>query len=219
MHVLQEYKDFIRLKLSALEAYDAQRPVGHVYEFHLHSERVAKSMRDLAVIMGYDDIMAEALYWATLPHDIGKISLPIDIWDRDGKPSESIKSIRREHTLYGVQIFHEEFGQEKCANDPFLALLVDIMNNHHEHCNGTGYHGKTANDLSQEVRMACICDAFDGYSVYRPHYGDRDTSPQAVIERMDIEKSGQFDHKILQLFKEIKSCQSKPSSSQPSPLS
>lgn len=196
------YIDFINQQLEDLKHYDSLRPNGHVYEFHHHSQRVANSMRQLATKMGYETDMADALYWATLPHDIGKMALDVSIWDMSEKPNDIEKSARRKHTKLGVDIIHKNFGEE-CSSDPFLRAMIDIMENHHEHCNGTGYMGKTTSDLSEIVRMACICDAFDGYSVYRPHFGDRDVSPSAVINRMEVEKAGQFDPHILSIFKEL----------------
>ena len=83
-----------------------------------------------------------------------------------------------------------------------MNVMTDIMENHHECIDGTGFTGKTEKDLSLEVRMACICDAFDGWSVIRPHFGDRDVSPPAVIHRMKTEKAGQFDERLLNLFEE-----------------
>ena len=77
------------------------------------------------------------------------------------------------------------------------------MSNHHECLDGSGFQGKTEADLSDEVKIVCICDAFDGWSVKRPHFGDRDVSPPAVIDRMRHEKAGQFDEKLLNLFENI----------------
>lgn len=201
MVVEQHYKDFITDQIEKLSVYNARRAKSHIYEFHLHSQRVAQSIKCLSAKMGYDDATQDALYWATLPHDIGKMSLPLDMWDKDEKPSDDVKNERRAHTSLGIKIIRDKFGDE-CDTSPFLKLLIDIMGNHHECINGTGYQGKTANDLTTEIRMACICDAFDGYSVFRPHFGDRDISPTAVIKRMEIEKAGQFDPAILKQFKE-----------------
>lgn len=193
-------KEFILQQVKALANYDALRPAGHVYEFHLHSERVAQSTKSLALAMGYDRDMSEALYWATLVHDIGKTTLPVSIWDLKNKPTNDQKSMRRTHTTKGVETIRKEFGEE-CDTSPFLQMMMDIMENHHEMLDGTGFFGKTAKDLSREVRMVCICDAFDGWSVKREHFGNRDLSPAAVIERMETEKAGQFDENLLSLFK------------------
>jgi len=202
MVVEQHYKTYIENQLNKLADYNARRIKAHIYDFHLHSKRVAESIRNLSAHMGHGEGMRDALYWATLPHDIGKMALPLNMWDKDEKPSDDIKNQRRAHTSLGVNMIRAEFGEE-CDTSPFLKLLIDIVSNHHENMDGSGYQGKTADDLTTEVRMACICDAFDGYSVHRPHFGDRDISPKAVIKRMEVEKAGQFDPDILKIFKEI----------------
>ncbi len=210
MVVLDTHKNIISYLIEKLGRYDSHRPDGHPYKFHTHSKRVAQSVKDLAQAMNYDDSMCEALYWATLPHDIGKTSLPIAIWDLENKPTNEQRAERRTHTQLGVNILHNEFGSD-CGTDPFLRLCNDITLHHHETLDKKGPLGIDANTLSQEVRMVCICDAFDGWSVSRPHFDDRDISPSAVIHRMETEKAGQFDSDILQIFKEFKLCQSKPS--------
>lgn len=209
MVVSDAHKNVISYLIEKLGRYDSRRPGGHPYEFHTHSKRVAQSVKDLAQAMKYDDDMCDALYWATLPHDIGKTSLPVSIWDLEDKPTDEQRAERRTHTQLGVNILNEEFGKG-CETDQFLKLCCDITLYHHETLDKKGPLRIDANILSQEVRMVCICDAFDGWSVSRPHFEDRDISPAAVIHRMETKKAGQFDPDILQIFKELKSCQSKP---------
>lgn len=203
MVVSDAHKRFIERQMLSLADYDSLRPVGHVYEFHLHSYRVAQSIKSLALSIGHNAAYCDALYWATLPHDIGKTALPITIWDMDDKPSDDVRDERRTHTIKGVHIVLKEFGDDACNTDPFLKLMLNIMENHHEHLDGSGYLGKTADQLSPEVQMACICDAFDGYSVQRAHFEGRDLSPKSVIERMKSEKAGQYNLKLLKSFQEI----------------
>lgn len=202
MMIEQIHRDFITAQMQNLAIYDALRPANHIYEFHLHSERVARSTQKLALAAGYTADMADTLYWATLPHDIGKMTLPVTIWDIDGKPNIEQKAERRTHTWRGSKIIRDNFGKE-CETSPFLTLMIDIMENHHEAMDGSGFLGKTGEQLSREVKMACICDAFDGWSIKRPHFNDRDVSPAGVIHRMETEKTGQFDPDLLDLFKQI----------------
>ena len=203
MVVSNAHKNFIEGQMQLLADYDAQRPVGHAYEFHLHSRRVAESVRELAKAYGLAEDECDILYWATLPHDIGKTALPVSIWDMDDKPSDEIKDERRSHTNKGAGIVRAHFGDE-CHDNPFLQLMMDIMMNHHEHLDGSGYQGKTDTDLSIHVQLVCICDAFDGYSIHRPHFEERDLSPQSVINRMKFEKSGQYNLELLNLFETIR---------------
>lgn len=199
---LPEHTAFIEAELKKLSAYDGLRPPGHVYQFHLHVRRVAKNMRALALAMGMNAARAQELHDAALVHDAGKRLLPPEIWDVEGKPDGATKRLRRQHTSLGVKIVDDTFG----AGDhhPFLDLVRDLMAHHHEAIDGSGWLGLGGDKLSLEARMLCVCDAFDGYSVWRPHFGQRDISPAAVITRMTTEKAGQFDPVILETFTKVK---------------
>jgi HD-GYP domain-containing protein (c-di-GMP phosphodiesterase class II) len=214
--VKDHHKQFIERMITDLEAYDNKRPKGHVYRFHKHSQRVADGMKNLAIAMGHDDNMAVAFYWATLPHDIGKMDFPVEIWDyKDAngvptKPPKELKHQRRAHTTRGVEMVRAYFGED-CDSDPFLKLMIDIMQNHHETLDGKGYLGKTAGHLSKEVRMVCIVDAADGWSIIRPHKDVSEVTPKAVYHKMSVTNAGQFDTDILEVFKGILLCPSKHS--------
>jgi HD-GYP domain-containing protein (c-di-GMP phosphodiesterase class II) len=199
---LEAFTLFANTELEKLRIYDAQRPHGHPYAFHLHVKRVAKSIRTLALTMGQSETRAEELYITSLVHDAGKRLLPVDIWDAPGKPSSIIKKQRRMHTGLGVKMIDDTFGAENHA--PLLDLARDLMAHHHESMDGRGWIGLKGHQLSLEARMLCICDAFDGYSVWRPHYGTRDITPAAVLNRMAVEKAGQFDPEILDIFTKVK---------------
>lgn len=196
------YQDFIDEELARLEAYDALRPAGHVYEFHKHVRRVARNLKLLALAMGQGEARAEDLHQAALLHDAGKRLLPIEIWDVRGKPDNETKKLRRQHTSLGVKILDDRFGADD--HNPFLDLTRDLMAHHHEAVDGSGWLGLKGDQLSLEARMLCICDAFDGYSTWRPHFGDRDISAAGVLKRMSEEKAGQFDADILKVFSDIK---------------
>lgn len=197
-----DYQKFVESELEQLKAYDALRPLGHVYPFPSHVRRVASSMRNLALAMDMDPTRGEDLYWASLLHDAGKRLLPIEIWDVEGKPDNATKRLRRQHTSLGVKIINDTFGADD--DDDFLMLARDLMANHHEAMDGSGWLGLTGDKLSLEARMLCICDAYDGYSVWRPHFGNRDITPEAVLKRMSVEKAGHFDEEIFKIFAKVK---------------
>lgn len=198
----RDYHDFAESELDQLKAYDALRPLGHVYPFPSHVRRVASNMRNLALAMDMPSERAETLYWASLLHDAGKRLLPVEIWDVEGKPDGATKRLRRQHTALGVKIINDTFGEDD--DDEFLVLTRDLMAHHHEAMDGSGWLGMSGAQLSLEARMLCICDAYDGYSVWRPHFGSRDISPEGVIRRMETEKAGHFDDAIFPVFKKLK---------------
>jgi len=196
------FKPFIKEQLEELKTYDAQRPRNITYVFHEHTGRVAENMRKSCLHMGLSEKIANNMYWAILPHDIGKKNLPIDLWDLEEKPDTTTKTIRRTHTLLGAQIVQERFPD---ITHPFKDLMTDIMAYHHEQMDGHGTHGKKAEELSAPVRLAAIVEAYDGYRIWRPHYGDRDISITGVLDRLRDEKGeGVYDMDLFEFFADMK---------------
>lgn len=196
------FKPFILEQLKELETYDKQRPKGHTYVFHEHAERVAGNVKKTCLHIGLGEVVAENMYWALLPHDIGKKNLPLEIWDMEEKPSEEMKKFRRTHTLLGAQIVQELLPD---IAHPCKDLMIDIMVNHHEQMDGNGTHGVPGERLSMPVRLAAIVEAYDGWRIFRPHYGDRDISPQGVLKRMREEKGAEiFDMELFEAFAQMK---------------
>ena len=82
------FKPFIENELEQLKQYDEQRPDDITYIFHEHAARVANNMRKTCLHMKLGDIVANNMYWAILPHDIGKKNLPVELWDTEEKPTK-----------------------------------------------------------------------------------------------------------------------------------
>jgi HD-GYP domain-containing protein (c-di-GMP phosphodiesterase class II) len=177
------------------------------YIFHEHAARVAEDMRRAAIALGLSPQTAETLYWAMLPHDIGKTALPADLWDSVEKPPDAVKALRRSHTERGAAIARQELP----IGHPFAALMLDIMLNHHEQMDGHGFRDLEGSQLSRPVRLACIVESYDGYAIPRPHFGARDISPEGVLKRMREEKGeALYDMELFEVFAEMKLKQSGP---------
>lgn len=195
-------KGFIAEQMNALAAYDEARPDDITYIFHEHAHRVAENIKRTCLHMGLGELVAENMYWAVLPHDIGKKNLPVELWDTEEKPDAKLKHIRRTHTLLGAQIATEMLDD---VDHPFKDLMIDIMRYHHEQMDGNGTHGIMAADLPAPIRLVAIVEAYDGWRIWRPHYGERDISPPGVLKRIREEKGEEiFDMELFELFAEVK---------------
>ncbi|MCK6419001.1 MAG: HD domain-containing protein [Alphaproteobacteria bacterium] len=195
------FKPFIEEEMEKLRVYDGQREKGSIYIFHLHAGRVAQDARQLCLALGLGPRVAENMYWAMLPHDIGKRLLPPELWDQEEKPDAALKKFRRTHVLLGAQIVDELLADYQ---HPFKDLMRDIILHHHEQMDGGGPMGLRGDQLSLPVRLAAIVEAYDGYRTWRPHFGDRDLSPAGVLQRMQTEKAAHYDAALLSAFAAIK---------------
>lgn len=202
---------FIEQQMDELRKFDEERvlwaeknlPAGYevTYLFHEHAYRVAGDMYKTAQHMGLDKHVCENMKWAMLPHDIGKRLLPVELWDLMRKPEDDTKRVRRSHTKRGAELVKKKLD----IKHPFIDLMLDIMLNHHEQMDGQGYLQKTADKLSKPVRLACIIESFDGYSIHRPHFRDRDISIEGVLKRMRDEKGeALYDMELFEAFAEMK---------------
>lgn len=198
----ERFRPFIEEELRHLKAYDGGRPEDITYIFYEHAMRVSENIYKTCIHMGLGERIANNMKWAVMPHDIGKRLLPIELWDMEEKPTSKLKKFRRTHTLLGVQIVLETFPD---VDHPFKDLMIEIMAYHHEQMNGEGTHRIAGDELSAPVRLMSIVEAYDGWRIWRPHYGTRDISIPAVLKRIREDKGADiFDMAYFETFAEMK---------------
>ena len=141
-----------------------------------HSERVAKYSEMIARKMGYSDDDAKTLYIMALMHDVGKIGIPDAIINKPGALTDEEFKIVKSHPVIGADILKEVDAFEK---------ISEIALNHHERVDGKGYpNGLTENEISDEVAIVSVADAYDAMTSRRSY---RDIMGQAEV-RAEIKK-------------------------------
>lgn len=141
-----------------------------------HSERVAKYSEMIARKMGYSDDDAKTLYIMALMHDVGKIGIPDAIINKPGALTDEEFKIVKSHPVIGADILKEVDAFEK---------ISEIALNHHERVDGKGYpNGLTGNEISDEVAIVSVADAYDAMTSQRSY---RDIMEQAEV-RAEIKK-------------------------------
>lgn len=141
-----------------------------------HSERVAKYSEMIAKKMGYSDDDAKTLYIMALMHDVGKIGIPDAIINKPGALTDEEFKIIKSHPVIGADILKEVDAFEK---------ISEIALNHHERVDGKGYpNGLTGNEISDEVAIVSVVDAYDAMTSQRSY---RDIMEQAEV-RAEIKK-------------------------------
>ncbi|MGV8104368.1 MAG: PAS domain S-box protein [Mesotoga sp.] len=124
-----------------------------------------KSVSDLAVAigkkMGLDDEICTRLKVAGLLHDIGKISIPTEILTRPVKLSDIEFSLIKEHSRNGYNIL---------KNIDLPWPIADIVLQHHERLDGSGYpEGLKADGIRLESRIIAVADVVEAITSHRPY--------------------------------------------------
>lgn len=126
-----------------------------------HQEGVARIATNIAREMGLNDDIIEAIRIASLVHDIGKISIPSEILN---KPS------RLNEIEYNLVKNHPKLGYEILKDISFTYPIADIVYQHHEKIDGSGYPGGLKGDnIMIEARIICAADVYEAMASHRPY--------------------------------------------------
>jgi len=126
-----------------------------------HQMRVDLLACAIARELGLPEERIEGLHFAALVHDIGKISLPSEYLAKPARLSAQERAIIKCHT---------EVGYEILKNIPFPWPVADIVYQHHEHLDGSGYpRGLTAKNLLLEAQILTVADVVEAMSSHRPY--------------------------------------------------
>ncbi len=158
-----------------------------------HSERVA----DYSVLIGeemelnVDEI--EALKYASLLHDIGKIGIREDILKKDGRLTEKEYRHIQKHVYYTHEILKNVHFERH------LQLVPEIAASHHEKMDGSGYHrGLKGSEIHLSGRILAISDVFDAITSRR-HYRNR-MAFEKVLAIMKRDAGTHFDPDCVESF-------------------
>jgi putative nucleotidyltransferase with HDIG domain len=139
---------------------------GHMLEYRdvytaSHQKRVATLARAIAGEMRLSEEVIEGVYLAAQIHDIGKIAVPSDILNKPGRISELEFGIIKEHPQTGFEIL---------KNIEFPWPIAQIVLQHQERFDGSGYPRKLANkDILLEARILGVADTVEAMASYRPY--------------------------------------------------
>ncbi|MBI3755223.1 MAG: HD domain-containing protein, partial [Deltaproteobacteria bacterium] len=126
-----------------------------------HSAGAANHALAIAKELGLDESFIKELRIAVLLHDIGKVGIDEAILNKSTYLSDEEFKLVKEHPLKGAAIL-----------EPIKELrgVVQIIRNHHEWWNGTGYPDRlSGNMIPLGARILCVADAFDAMIANRPY--------------------------------------------------
>ncbi|MBO6113313.1 MAG: HD-GYP domain-containing protein [Lachnospiraceae bacterium] len=158
-----------------------------------HSERVAKYTVMLARRLGKSKSEVRKLYHIALLHDIGKISIPDAILNKDSDLTDEEYEIVKNHAARGGDILKD------ITIAPNLGLGAKY---HHERIDGKGYpDGLKGEDIPEEAQIIAVADTFDAMYSTRPYRERMDL--KVVAEEIGKAAGTQLNEKIVKVFLEL----------------
>jgi PAS domain S-box-containing protein len=126
-----------------------------------HQLRVANLARTIATEMGLAPDKIDGIRMAGSIHDIGKLSIPAEILSKPTKLTEIEFSLIKEHPQNGYEML-------KDVESPWP--LAQIVHQHHERMDGSGYPGNLKGDeILIEARIMAVADVVEAMASHRPY--------------------------------------------------
>jgi PAS domain S-box-containing protein len=178
----------IQVMVSAVEARDPYTSG--------HQIRSANLALCIATEMGLPQEKIEGIRMAGSIHDIGKLSIPAEILSKPKKLSEIEFSLIKEHATKGYEML-------KDVESPWP--LAQIVYQHHERMNGSGYpRNLKGDDILMEARILAVSDVVEAMASHRPYRPG--LGIDAALEEIEKNRGTHYDNTVvdacLRLFRE-----------------
>jgi len=161
-----------------------------------HQIRSADIARTIAIEMGLDQNKIDGIHIAGSIHDIGKLSIPSEILSKPTKLTDIEFLLIKEHPRSGYEML-------KDVESPWP--LAEIIYQHHELMNGTGYPRNLKGDeILVEARILAVADVVEAMTSHRPYRAS--LGIEAALEEIEKNKGILYDNTVadacLRLFRE-----------------
>ncbi|WP_020670778.1 diguanylate cyclase [Amycolatopsis nigrescens] len=138
---------------------------------HEHSRAVGRWAGQVARSLGLDPTAARRAELAGRLHDVGKALIPAGVWTKPGALSEPEWELVRRHPGHGAALV---------GSVPGLGEVAEVVRQHHERFDGTGYpDGIAGTGIRIEARIVAVCDSWAAMladRVYQPAMAEEDAA-------------------------------------------
>jgi hypothetical protein len=155
-----------------------------------HSERVSKGSVMIAKEIGMRAERVEAIQFAGMLHDVGKLGVPTAVLQKSGKLTDDEYAAVQLHPMRGLDIVRD-IG--------FLDEALAGIMHHHERIDGRGYPmGLAGDEIPEFARVLAVADAFDAMTSTRSYSHARPVAD--AIEELRKWAGKQFDPAFVDAF-------------------
>ncbi|MCR4580874.1 MAG: HD domain-containing protein [Treponema sp.] len=129
------------------------------------------------------------LQYAALLLDIGKLGIPREIIDKDGKLTQEEWALIRRHPEIGTKILE---------TIPSFELIRTWIKYHHERVDGKGYYKLKGEEIPFASRILAVADTYSALTMNRSY---KAALPyESAISELKLVSGSQLDTEIVELF-------------------
>ncbi len=152
-----------------------------------HQKRVADISTAIGKIINMSEDRIKGLEMAALIHDLGKIHIPYEILNKPGRLSRIEFELIKSHPGVGYEIL-------KSIDFPWP--IADIVHQHHERMNGSGYpEGLSDGGILLESRIVSVADVVESMASHRPYRPA--VGIEAALDEIKMNRGVLYDPEIV----------------------
>jgi putative nucleotidyltransferase with HDIG domain len=159
-----------------------------LYTFE-HDMQVAVISKCIGQKLGLSPDTLTSLELGCLAHDIGKTAIPDDILLKPARFNFQDRNIMEYHPLIGAKLVARHIQDD---------IIIDIILNHHERLDGSGYPaGLKGKEIGLMPRIVAVVDTYEALLSRRP-YKKSLSSEEAINILWKEVKLGRLDKKVVE---------------------
>jgi putative nucleotidyltransferase with HDIG domain len=199
---LRTHPDLLDALEGALGAYDGGTAQ--------HADRVRQLANMLGARLSLRGAEREALSWAALLHDLGKLGVPVELLRKKGPLTEAEWVEMKRHPAVGAEMLR--------SLSPRLEPIAAGVRTHHERWDGSGYpDGLAGEDIPRIGRIVAVADVFDAITHPRSYRARVYTLDEAIAE-LQAGAGTKFDPQVVAALTQLyRLGRSPPSQTDPVP--
>jgi HD-GYP domain-containing protein (c-di-GMP phosphodiesterase class II) len=153
-----------------------------------HCRGVVRLSVNVARALRLDADRCRNVEFSALLHDVGKIAIPNEIINKEGKLDEREWAIVKMHTIEGQRMLETVGG--------LMRSVGRIVRSSHERWDGGGYpDGLRGEEIPLEARIVSACDAFDAMTTTRAYR--KAMSIDVAVTELTANSGSQFDPAVV----------------------
>jgi putative nucleotidyltransferase with HDIG domain len=152
-----------------------------------HQKRVAMISMAIGRQLGWNDERIQTIYMAAMVHDIGKMAVPSEILTKPSRLTDLEMQMVQGHVEAGYQILKDI---------PFPWPIAEMVHQHHERLDGSGYPNKLVGDqICEEARVLAVADTLEAMATHRPYRPAKGLV--AALEEIKVESGTKLDPRVV----------------------